>query len=76
MNLKRLRVILMTKTDCFAYSPMSCRVLTERICDGKECSFYKTHKQIEEEYDKNPPFNYKHYKETGEKIYYPRRSKN
>ena len=65
----------MTKKKCFAYSPMSCRVLTERVCDNKKCNFYKTRKQLEEEYDKNPPFDYKRYKETGEKIYYPRGGK-
>ena len=39
----------MTKKKCFAYSPMSCRVLTGRVCDNKKCNFYKTRKQLEEE---------------------------
>ena len=62
----------MANKDCFAYGPMSCRILTERICDNKKCGFYKTRDEIKENLKKYPPFDYKLYKETGQKIYYKR----
>lgn len=61
--------------DCFAYGFTGCKILTERICDNRECSFYKTHRQYKEDLEKHPPIDYKYYKETGEKIYLKKRGK-
>lgn len=61
--------------DCFAYAFTGCKILYERICDNRNCSFYKTHRQFREDLEKYPPIDYKHYKETGEKIYYKKRGK-
>ena len=60
----------MTKTDCFAFSKhySLCRILKKRYCDNEECSFYKTKKQYSEDLKKYPPYDYKHYNATGEKI--------
>lgn len=65
----------MANKDCFAYGRCSCRILTELICDNRECSFYKTHKQYRDDLEKYPPFDYRHYKETGEKIFYKKRGR-
>ncbi|WP_242945072.1 hypothetical protein [Caminicella sporogenes] len=35
---------VMDKTDCFAYNQRSCKILTEKKCDG--CVFYKTHEEF------------------------------
>lgn len=40
------------KTDCFAYNGVRnkrCSVLTEFVCMKRECTFYKTREQYEEE---------------------------
>ena len=58
----------MGNRDCFAYGLISCRILTERICDNRKCSFYKSHRQHQLDMEKYPPIDYKHFKETGEII--------
>lgn len=60
----------MTKKDCFAYSKHSslCRILKKRYCDNGECGFYKSKKQFSEDLKKYPPYDYKHYTVTGQKI--------
>lgn len=30
------------RIDCFAYREDRCEILTERICENRKCSFYKT----------------------------------
>lgn len=42
-------------TDCFAYRPKYCTILTEMICKTRKCSFYKTKEQFEEGLKKYPP---------------------
>lgn len=37
-----------TKTDCFAFHKDSCTALIDRICDNKDCRFYKTHQEFKE----------------------------
>lgn len=65
----------MGNKNCFAYGRFCCRILTERICDNRECTFFKTHKQYRDDMEKYPPIDYKHYRETGEKIYYKKRGR-
>lgn len=37
------------KTDCFAYARCKCLALSEMVCKKKNCSFYKTKEQEEED---------------------------
>lgn len=39
------------KTDCFGYkAPKRCSALTDMVCyGGKECPFYKTREQFEQD---------------------------
>ena len=59
----------MAYKDCFAHRDRDCCILTERVCDRRRCTFYKTQEEHDERLKKYPPFDYTHYKETGRKIY-------
>ena len=37
------------KKDCFGYRMGKCKVLTECVCEKRQCSFYKTKEQFEED---------------------------
>lgn len=65
----------MANTNCYAYRSGYCTILTERICDNKKCSFFKTHKQHREDFNKYPPIDYPLYKETGIKKIIGKRGK-
>ena len=62
----------MIHTNCFAFCPKRCKILTEQICKDKECSFFKTQEQIKADFVKYPPIDYPLYKETGQKVYLKR----
>ena len=50
----------MAYKDCFAYRDRDC-CLTERVCDRRGCTFYKTKEEHDERLKKYPPFDYTHY---------------
>lgn len=57
----------MPKEDCFAYSKARCRILKERICNNRNCTFYKTDREYHEGLNKYPMIDYINYYKTGEK---------
>ena len=50
----------MAYKDCFAYRDRDCCILTERVCDRRRCTFYKTKEEHDERLKKYPPFDYTH----------------
>ena len=44
------------KTDCFGYNPRAkrCTIMTETICEDRNCSFYKTREEYAEGLQKYP----------------------
>lgn len=56
----------MEHKDCFAHSKKGCNALTYKQCVDRECNFYKTKEQRDEEWKKYPPINYDMYKNTGD----------
>ena len=43
------------KTDCFAYkNERKCLALNELVCKNRECRFFKTKEQFNEEREKYP----------------------
>ena len=38
--------------DCFAYLNNGCVALNSVLCDKSKCPFYKTHAQIQRDYNK------------------------
>ena len=44
------------KEDCFGYDKLSkkCKIMTETLCNKRECTFYKTWKQYREGIEKYP----------------------
>ena len=63
----------MIHNDCFAFCSKQCKILTEQICKDKECSFFKTRKEMKADLKKYPLVDYRIYKETGQKVYLKRR---
>ena len=54
--------------SCFAHKARCCGILTEKLCETRDCPFYKTYEQHLEDRKKYPIIDYKHFLKTGEKV--------